>query len=106
MMADRTRVPSKARCVYCGLPGGPPNHVYGERKCCPDCHHESTFDSRYEAAAAAIHDERGRLHRAAVWPGHDPGWCPYCYLLAVLAIDAADDFDRKRVPATESSDGE
>ena len=26
-------------CLGCGAPAGPPHHVYGERKCCPDCQH-------------------------------------------------------------------
>jgi hypothetical protein len=26
-------------CPTCGCPPGPPHHVYGERKCCPDCRH-------------------------------------------------------------------
>ena len=27
------------RCRNCGSADGPPNHVRGEKKCCPDCDH-------------------------------------------------------------------
>jgi hypothetical protein len=30
-------------CPYCGSLPGPPNHVYGERKCCPDCRHPQRY---------------------------------------------------------------
>ena len=29
-------------CRWCGAEDGPPHHVYGERKCCPDCDHRLT----------------------------------------------------------------
>jgi hypothetical protein len=31
-------------CRHCNAPEGLPHHVYGERKCCPDCDHRPPPD--------------------------------------------------------------
>jgi hypothetical protein len=48
-------------CPYCGSPPGPPHHVYGERKCCPDCRHPQRY-------ALVIEDVKATTER-----------CPRCW---------------------------
>jgi hypothetical protein len=36
--------PAPQPCRHCGAPEGLPYHVYGERKCCPDCDHRPPPD--------------------------------------------------------------
>jgi hypothetical protein len=38
-MEPRAHRAEPGSCRGCGAADGPPSHVYGERKCCPDCDH-------------------------------------------------------------------
>jgi len=49
------QVPEGYECRYCGIADGPPAHVYGERKCCPDCDHRPVAAS----AVRELADEFG-----------------------------------------------
>lgn len=61
-------------CIYCGSPGlDAPTHIYGERKCCPDCEHRPTEtqplrDALIEVLAARGLGPESRLIAAELLP--------------------------------------
>jgi hypothetical protein len=60
-------------CRHCNAPEGLPHHVYGERKCCPDCDHRPPPDVEGQQECTGPSASYCPNHGECTCPRHEDG---------------------------------